>query len=101
MRQTEIFPYLEDQKLINEYIDSQKALDSWKKIKLISEMNAKRAKEILKDFNHSKKRSEFEMKKFSKFVEDCENDFSRSVQYVDIFQHLVSSYGTYFSSTDD
>ena len=101
MRQTEIFPYLEDQKLINEYIDSQKALDSWKKTKLISEMNVKRAKEILKDFNHSKNRSEFEMKKFSKFVEDCENSFSKSVQYVDIFQHLVSSYGTYFSSKDD
>lgn len=104
MRQTEIFPILEDQKLIEDYIAYQKALNSWKKTKLVSQKTIIRANEALKDAKCSNN-SEIEKRGFINklhgVIEQCEDELSKSQMHIDSCKEIIDAYGTYFSCKDE
>ena len=102
MRQTEIFPILEDQKLIEDYISYQRALDSWKRTNLVSKKNISRANEALRDAKSSRNNYEIEKRRFinnlQSLIDECERELSKSQMHINSCKQIIYAYGIYFSS---
>ena len=105
MRQTEIFPILEDQKLIDDYISYQNALISWKKTNLKTQKSLIYANEVLNRTKCNKTTSEIEKRGFVNklytLIKELEHELSKSQMHINICKEMIGEYGIYFSCKDE